>query len=125
MWRPPKFLLSYSFRMFENYQPLQKKALKIMRAVGAAEGVSFLLLLLIATPLKYIAQDPTWVRILGPIHGGLFLLYLASALACVWIMRWPWTYFLLAGISSVLPFGPFVLEAWLNRRMQNAQNQRA
>jgi integral membrane protein len=110
--------------MLENLQPIQKNALTVMRAVGSAEGISFLLLLLIATPLKYIAHDPTWVRLLGPIHGGLFLLYLASALASVWVMRWPWTYFLLAALSSVLPFGPFVYEAWLNRRMQRAEKQR-
>jgi integral membrane protein len=111
--------------MFENFQPLQKNALTAMRAIGSAEGVSFLLLLFIATPLKYVGHDESWVRVLGPIHGGLFLLYLASALASVWVMRWPWTYFLLAAVSSVLPFGPFVFEAWLNRRMQDAEKQRA
>lgn len=111
--------------MIENYQPLQKNALTAMRAIGSAEGVSFLLLLLIAVPLKYIGHNEKWVLLLGPIHGTLFLLYLASALACIWAMRWPWTYFLLAALSSVFPFGPFIFEAWLNRRMQNTQKQRA
>lgn len=124
MSRPPKFRLSYFVCMIENFTSIQKKALAAMRAIGAAEGVSFLLLLLIAMPLKYIGHNEVPVKVLGPIHGGLFLLYLASALACVWAMRWPWWYFLLAGLSSVFPFGPFLFEAWLNRRMQNAQNQR-
>ena len=111
--------------MIENLKPLQKKFLMAMRAIGAAEGVSFLLLLFIATPLKYVGHNESWVRVLGPIHGGLFLLYLASAFACVWAMRWPWWYFVLAVFSSVFPFGPFIYEAWLNRRMKNAGNQRA
>lgn len=117
-------MLSYSLPMYENYQPIQKKALTAMRAVGSAEGVSFLLLLLIATPLKYIGHNPTPVKILGPIHGTLFLLYLASAILSVRVMRWPWTYFLLAALSSVLPFGPFVYEAWLNRRLRAAEATR-
>jgi integral membrane protein len=111
--------------MTENYRAFQKNALAAMRAIGSAEAVSFLLLLLIAMPLKYVGHNETWVRILGPIHGGLFLLYLASALAAVWAIRWPWTYFLLAALSSVIPFGPFLFEAWLKRRSQSAENQRA
>jgi integral membrane protein len=111
--------------MTENVQSLQKNAVTAMRAIGSAEAVSFLLLLLIAMPLKYVGHDESWVRILGPIHGGLFLLYLASALAAVWAMRWPWTYFLLAAFSSVIPFGPFLFEAWLNRRLRNAENSRS
>lgn len=94
---------------------LQKFAEKWMRAIGSAEGISFLLLLLIAMPLKYLGRNPILVEWLGPIHGGLFLLYVASAVIVARILNWRWFTLLLAFTASVVPFGPFVFEAWLRR----------
>lgn len=88
---------------------------KWIRAVGSAEGVSYLLLLLVAMPLKYIGKNPILVEWLGPIHGGLFLLYVASAVAVARILNWRWYYVLFAFGASVVPFGPFIFEAWLRR----------
>jgi integral membrane protein len=95
--------------------PQQKLAEKWMRSIGSAEGLSFLLLLFIAMPLKYLGQNPILVQWLGPVHGGLFLLYLASAVAVARILNWRWFHILLAFGASVFPFGPFVFEAWLRR----------
>jgi integral membrane protein len=94
--------------------------LKALRYVGHTEGVSFLLLLFIATPLKHFAGNPMPVKVLGPIHGGLFLLYIAMAIAATIRFRWSWTHIPLAVIASIMPFGPFVYEAWLRRRHEAA-----
>ena len=86
-----------------------------MHFIGSAEGISYLLLLFVAMPLKYIGKNSILVEWLGPIHGGLFLLYLASAVAVARILNWRWYYVLFAFGASVVPFGPFIFEAWLRR----------
>jgi integral membrane protein len=96
----------------------QKFAGKWMHMVGRAEGISFLLLLFVAMPIKYLGHNPTPVHWLGPIHGGLFLLYLASAVAVARVLNWRWFHLVLALAASVVPFGPFVFEAWVRRTQQ-------
>jgi integral membrane protein len=96
----------------------QKFAGKWIRTVGGIEGISFLLLLFVAMPIKYLGGNPTLVHWLGPIHGGLFLLYLASAVAVAHVLKWRWFHLMLALAASVLPFGPFVFEAWMRRTHQ-------
>lgn len=89
-----------------------------LRVVGIAEGVSFLLLLGVAMPLKYLADMPLAVRIVGSIHGGLFVIY-ALVLLIAWIDR-GWSFWKAAALffASVLPFGPFVAERHLAREDQ-------
>ena len=43
--------------------------------LGWVEGLSAILLMCIATPVKYLMDAPQMVEVLGPIHGGLFMLY--------------------------------------------------
>jgi integral membrane protein len=95
----------------------QKFAGKWIRTIGSAEGISFLLLLFLAMPIKYLGQDPTLVHWLGPIHGGLFLLYLASAVAVARVLHWRWFHLMMALAASVVPFGPFIFEAWMRRTL--------
>ena len=84
-----------------------------VRAVGFAEGVSFLLLLGIATPLKHFAGVPEPVLVLGWLHGLLWVAYLT-------VIGHAWYLGRLSGrkaaggvVASVLPFGPFVYDSWL------------
>lgn len=89
-----------------------------LRLVGHIEGGSLLLLLLVAMPLKYLANQPDAVRIVGTAHGVLWIVYLA-VLALAWkAEKWPFTTALLGGIASVLPFGPWVFDHYLNRTSQ-------
>lgn len=90
-----------------------------MHAIGITEGISFLLLLFVAVPIKYLGNNPALVHLLGPIHGGLFLLYIASAVGVARILNWRWFYVVLAGLASVVPFGPFIFEAWLRRELKH------
>ena len=87
-------------------------ALKTFRYVGLAEGVSFLVLLFIAMPLKYWLGLPLAVRIVGAAHGILFLAFLAM-LFRVWLeLRWSFGKVALAFLASFLPFGTI----WMDRQ---------
>jgi integral membrane protein len=80
------------------------------RWIAVAEGLSFLLLLGVAMPLKYFAGMPLAVRIVGSIHGGLFLLYVLAAARAAHYDKWSPRQLLVALVASVLPFGPFVID---------------
>lgn len=86
-----------------------------LRVVGLLEGTSFLLLLGIAMPLKYLAGMPEMVRVVGWAHGLLFMVYLAAVAHVALERRWPLVRVAAALAASVLPFGPFVLDAYLRR----------
>lgn len=84
-----------------------------LRAVGLAEGCSYLLLLGIAMPLKHFAGLPQAVFVVGWVHGVLFItLCLAIALAVVQA-KLPIKWAILALVAAVLPFGPFVIDSKL------------
>lgn len=96
-----------------------------LRAVGLLEGISFLVLLGIAMPLKYMAGRPTAVSVVGMAHGILFVLY-GLAVLHVWVARrWPVEKALLAVMAAVVPFGPFLLDGRLKREEQEAATGRA
>ncbi len=97
----------------EGVNLLFKQPLKMFRGVGYAEGISFLLLLGIAMPLKYMLDMPLAVTIVGAIHGGLFVLYIAVILYVTLVKKWSFLKAFLAVVSSVIPFGPFIFDAKL------------
>jgi integral membrane protein len=84
--------------------------LKLFKIVGYIEGCSLLALFFIAMPMKYIGHDPHPVKIVGSIHGGLFLLYIG--LASVLFDRYHWTRkeLILAYVLSAVPFGTFIFD---------------
>lgn len=84
-----------------------------LRLVGLLEGISFLLLLGVAMPLKYLAGRPEAVRIVGMAHGILFLLYLGATLQAAHEHRWSWKRTAVVAAASLLPFGPFYVDAKL------------
>ena len=88
-----------------------KSGLSRLRLVGFLEGLSFLVLLLIAMPLKYAAGQPLAVRYVGMAHGVLFLLYLWALVPVALDYRWKPKTIALAVLASLLPAGPFVFEA--------------
>lgn len=93
-----------------------KTPLQAFRVVGWAEGISFLVLLGIAMPLKYAAGLPEVVLVVGWIHGLLWVFYLLAALRAAVSEKWTFGTFFWAGVASVLPFGPFVFERWLHKK---------
>ncbi len=78
--------------------------------VGRLEGVSFLVLLLVAMPLKYYASWPNMVKFMGPVHGILFLIYCMAAVFLATAEDWPIKKRLLAFVAAVFPCGTFMFE---------------
>lgn len=83
---------------------------KIFKWISIFEGISFLVLLLIAMPLKYIWDSPQMVQTVGMAHGLLFVAYILGALLLFKPLGWNLKTLLIICISSVLPLGPFYVE---------------
>ena len=92
-----------------------KTSIGRLRMIGFWEGVSFLVLLGIAMPMKYYGGEPGAVRVVGMAHGVLFLLYLWAAMQAALEHDWTWKRTALVLAASLLPAGPFVVEAKLLR----------
>jgi integral membrane protein len=84
--------------------------------IGFAEGISFLVLLFIAMPLKYMAHIPEPVRIVGMLHGVLFIGYTIALVQAKFAYQWSFKKMIIAFLLSFLPFGTFYLERILNNK---------
>lgn len=93
---------------------------RVFRIISLLEATSFLLLL-VASVLKRTADFPEGVTILGPIHGILFLVYVALAFMSRPQTRWSNGRLTLALIASVLPVAPYFVERkWLREAERSA-----
>ncbi|MGB6222208.1 DUF3817 domain-containing protein [Haloferula sp.] len=81
-----------------------------VRWIGMAEGISYLLLLGIAMPLKYWAEMPMAVRVTGSAHGGLFVLLMLVTAAAWGSKSLSTKDSALVVVASLLPFGPFLID---------------
>lgn len=84
--------------------------LKSFKFVARAEGISLLLLLFIAMPLKYIWDYPKAVEIVGMIHGVLFIAYVAWAIWVYMTLSWKVKTLAIVILASIIPFGTFYIE---------------
>ncbi len=91
------------------------------RAIALAEGVSYLMLFGLTMPLKYLAGMPTPNKVVGLLHGLLSVAYVALLIDVALQRRWSLVRSLVALVASLLPFGAFVLEAWLRRQPDLAE----
>jgi integral membrane protein len=84
------------------------------RAIAFWEGLSFLLLLFVAMPLKYALGMPQVVRVVGMAHGILFIAYLATLAVATVEHRWGPRRLAVALLASLVPGGTF----WLDMRLR-------
>jgi integral membrane protein len=96
---------------------LFQTALGRLRVIAFLEGLSFVVLIGIAMPLKYFADEPGAVRVVGMAHGVLFLLYLLAVFQATMEYGWKFKLIAMLVIASLLPFGPFVADARLLRKL--------
>ncbi|MGY0406983.1 MAG: DUF3817 domain-containing protein [Polaribacter sp.] len=82
----------------------------IFRIVSYLEGISYLLLLFIAVPIKYFQNDATYVKMLGMPHGILFMLYIVLAFMLQKPMKWNTKTLGIVMLASILPFGTFYID---------------
>ncbi len=92
-----------------------------LRLFGFLEGVSYVVLVCIAMPLKYMADAPRAVQVVGMAHGLLFVAFVLI-LAHVKVARgWPWGKTSLAFIASLIPFAIFYAD-WVLFREPATEN---
>ena len=96
-----------------------------LRLLGMIEGASFLVLLFVAMPLKYLAGRPEMVSAVGMAHGVLFVAFCAAVLQVGLTAGWPLSRIAGALAAAVVPFGPFVLDSHLRREEAAARQVRA
>ena len=84
--------------------------IKIFRIVAFLEGVSYILLLFIAVPIKYLLDDPTYVKLLGMPHGILFVGYIIFAVIGKNKFNCSYLKFFIISAASLVPFGTFYID---------------
>lgn len=89
-----------------------------LRLIGLLEGISLLVLVGVAVPLKYAYSDPSLVRAIGPVHGLLFLLFILKTLQVGVEQRWKFaqtTWKVL--LACIVPFGTFYIDRKILSRL--------
>ena len=94
--------------------------IKTLRFVGILEGISFLLLLFIAMPVKYMLDNPILVKYVGMGHGVLFIAFLVVLFVVCEKQKWSLSIFIQGLIASIVPFGPFIFDRKLKKLEQPA-----
>ena len=84
--------------------------INIYRLTAFLEGVSYILLLFIAVPIKYLLNEALFVKILGRPHGILFILYILFSIIAKIKYNWNFRKFLVISIASLVPFGTFYID---------------
>ncbi|WP_299780997.1 DUF3817 domain-containing protein [uncultured Formosa sp.] len=84
--------------------------LKTLRIVGFLEGISYILLLGIAVPVKYLLHDPQYVKLLGMPHGILFVTYVVLAILVGTELKWNKKTIGFVLLASIVPFGTFIAD---------------
>lgn len=94
-------------------------ALWHLRIASMLEGISYLVLLFIAMPIKYLAGDPRWVSWAGRVHGGLFILLALALIRCATARGWDMPRALRVIGMALVPFGAFFLDREFARELRD------
>ncbi len=86
-----------------------------LRLSSILDGISYLVLLGIAMPLKYMADMPMAVRVVGSIHGFLFVALCLFLLIALTTRRLSFGWCVVVFLCSLIPFAPFLLDRFLKK----------
>ena len=89
---------------------MSNPSLLFYRVLAYTVGVGLVILVLVAVPLKYFADSPTLVAIVGPLHGFLYMVYLVAAVNLAFRSRWSPVKTVLVMLAGTIPFVSFVAE---------------
>jgi len=87
-----------------------KTLINSFRIVALLEGISYILLLFVAVPIKYFGNDPQYVKLLGMPHGLLFIAYIILAIMVNSELNWKGATLRNVLLASIIPFGTFVVD---------------
>lgn len=93
-----------------------RKSVRNLRIIGILEGISYLVLLCIAMPMKYYFGMPQVVKFVGWCHGVLFMLYIPAVFLARRAMEWSFFSLVVALGASLVPLGTFVLDRSLKKK---------
>ena len=93
----------------------KEKLLHRFRMIGIAEGISFLVLLLIAMPLKYMMNIPEAVKFTGWVHGALFVAFIYFAFGVMGALKKNMVWLVKAFLAAIIPFGTFIFDRELKK----------
>lgn len=102
-------------------RPLSPGELTRFRVMAWTTGVLLLLLVFVAMPLKYLGDDDRLVRIVGVMHGWMYLAYLVTAFTLAYRLRWPPGRTVLLLLAGTVPFMSFVAERRVVRSLRVGQ----
>lgn len=92
-------------------------AIKRLRIIAWLEGISFLLLIFVAMPLKYFANEPWLNKQVGLAHGILFVLYVILVIEVKIALSWSLKKTAIALGASIIPFGTFFInDKWIRKQ---------
>jgi integral membrane protein len=97
------------------------KLLQRFRVIGIAEGVSFLVLLLIAMPVKYFLKIPEAVKVVGWMHGLLFITYFYFAIQVLVTFKKSAGWSVKTFLAAFIPLGTFVTDKELKKEIMAMQ----
>src|SRR4051794_10241321 len=100
-----------------------KNPVPLLRTVALIEAVSFLILLGVAMPLKYLAGVPAAVKAVGWAHGVLFVAFCVVLAQTFFAARWPVGRAALVFVGALVPFGPMLLERRMKRYTEEFRNR--
>lgn len=90
-----------------------------LRVIGFLEGISLLVLVGIAMPMKYAGDNPSMVKIMGPIHGFFFVIFVINALSVGIEYKWKFTDITWKVLlACMIPFGTFYIDHRILRKME-------
>ncbi len=95
-------------------------ALLRYRVLAYVVGVFLIVLVFVAVPLNYLADEPTLSAIVGPIHGFLYMAYLVVAFDLAVRSKWSFKRTILILLAGTVPIMSFVAErkvaSWVRAR---------
>jgi integral membrane protein len=93
--------------------------LNIFRLIALLEGISYILLLFIATPIKHLTGNEHYVKLLGMPHGLLFVSYIVLAIMLKSELKWTSKQFTVVLLAAIVPFGTFYVDRVYLKKVKN------
>lgn len=98
-------------------EPTLEGALRRYRVMAYLVGVFLLVLVFVAVPLQYAANDPGPAAVIGPIHGALYIVYLAASYDLVRRAKWKLRRMVAPVFAGFVPVMAFVVEHRTTKRV--------
>ena len=87
-----------------------RASLLFYRTLAYVVGVGLIVLVLVGVPLKYLADSPGVVAVVGPLHGFLYMVYLVATVNLAFRARWSPVKTVLVMLAGTIPFVSFLAE---------------